>query len=148
MYVFKEIKQKKEYDPDEMRKHSVEHFETPIGLETPKDLMKCPEYIKKLQDIPTDSIQCGPSSYEEIVSTIKNMRKKKASNDIPIELLQATIHSKELLKELHNKFKGVWDTKLFVSKSFYIAFKLSFRVELLKNSNVLEVFPKTGTLDF
>ena len=59
---------------------------------TPKDLMHRPEYIKKLQDIPTDSIKCGPPSYEEIVSTIKNMRKKKASTDIPIELLQATIH--------------------------------------------------------
>ena len=69
MSAFKEIKQKKEYDPNEMRKHFAEQFKTLAGLKTPKDLMQCPEYIKKLQDISMDSIKCGPPSFEEIVST-------------------------------------------------------------------------------
>ena len=81
--TFGEIKRKKTCDPNLLKNHFVKHF-NPAQQETdPPEFTKAPEFLKKLQNLPENSVNTAPPSEDELFKTIMKMKNGKSANDIP-----------------------------------------------------------------
>ena len=66
--AFKELRSSSNCDPDKLKKHFERHFNTNLDKSIPIELHKA-DFISKLKEIPSDSINIEPPTSEEIKKT-------------------------------------------------------------------------------
>ena len=101
-----------------LKEYFTNHFSHPTpDTEIPSEIANPPEFIKRLvaSGTATDAdidqinelIQPTPSS-EEIITTIRKLKNKRASTDVPAEFLKAISDSKIYVKMVESVLTEVW----------------------------------------
>lgn len=109
-------KKPKEQVCDGLEEHFRNHFtHKQPSVDPPSEITTVPGFIKRLaaSGVATEEESfehCKqPPSSEEIISTIKKLKDKKASSDIPAEFLKAVINCEQYITMLTNMYRDVWD---------------------------------------
>ena len=100
--------------PDKILKHFKNHFnpEDPSQVRTPEELTdnNLPEFVEELRKISDDvSINDLPPTIEEIQKHLKELKARKASNDIDSKLLQKLNSHPIMLQVVHRMTTNLWD---------------------------------------
>ena len=113
--TFKSIRQKDGCDAHKLRKYFSAHFGTPSNDPDPIELVKAPVFLQRLTNVPVDYNTLPPKK-DEIIDTLKKLKNRKASNDIPAEFLKYAIDSDEVIEEMYRLYCLVWLTKQIPTK--------------------------------
>ncbi len=94
-----------------LKDHFKSHFNpNHTELDTPREIVQPPEYIIKLRELNTD-INNSPPSLEEILDSIKCLKKRKSSIDVEAELLQPISENVSEFQELVcHYYQHIWET--------------------------------------
>lgn len=90
--------------------HFESHFNKAPPEEIPTELVNLPEYLhQQFGEIPV-GVKSNPPSKTELVQAVKRLKYRKATTDIPAEILKVLIDDPEELENLHQFFCEVWRT--------------------------------------
>ena len=107
---FKAVRDKTQCDTGQLKTYFMKHFSSANSRPIPIELINAPDFVRKLQNIPIESINTEPPSKEEILSTIKKLKTNKAASDLPIAYLKYAISCNCVLEEMKNLMETIWIT--------------------------------------
>ena len=108
--AFKNLKQGSQCDPSKLKEYFLQHFNRTSTFEDPIEIVKAPDFIKFLQDIPCSTMETNPQDKEELRLTIDSLKKGRAANDIPTEYIQAAAENDNFLNEMVKLYEKIWQT--------------------------------------
>jgi len=107
---FKSMRNTKRCEPEKLKEHFSEHFNVAPPVETPRELLEVPNFIKDLQEAHSSNLDHNPPTTNEIRKTLISLKNGKASTDVPPEFLKYSVNSVEMLNEIHKIFCDIWET--------------------------------------
>ena len=115
--TFKQVKSKEGCEPYKLKKYFEEHFSKPEGKNHPVELSNAPDFIQNLKEL-SDlcEINSEPPNRKEIISTLKQLKNGKASNDIKTIYLKCALDSKEVVDEIVKLYATIWLTEYIPKK--------------------------------
>ena len=109
--TFKDTKHKSGCDPEDLKKHFTSHFNKKIAIDEPIELREIPDVIKQLQQIKVDGIKTSAPDFDEVYGILTKLQNGKSSNDLPAGFLKYATGSRDLINELVNLYKTLWETR-------------------------------------
>ena len=113
---FKNGKTDNKCDPKALINYFKDHFSIKTKSEPPKELLETPNFNPPLSTNPSRVINIEPPTMSELVNILKKLKGGKSANDIAPAFIKCALESNEMMEEILNLYKVVWETKVVPEK--------------------------------
>ena len=113
---FKDGKVENKCDPKALNDYFKNHFSKKMNSNPPEELIGTPNFNPPLSRNPTRIINVEPPTFSELEKILKKLKGGKSANDIIPAFIKCSLESEEMMYELLNLYKLVWETKIVPEK--------------------------------
>ena len=113
---FKNGKTDNKCDPQALINFFKDHFSMKTKCNSPKELIETPNFNPPLSTNPSRIINVEPPTMSELTNILKKLKRGKSANDIAPAFIKCSLESNEMMEEILNLYRIVWETKTVPDK--------------------------------
>ena len=113
---FKNGKVEDKCDPKALIDYFKDHFSKKMNSNPPEELIGTHDFNPPLSRNPTRTINVEAPTFSELEKILKKLKGGKSANDIIPAFIKCSLESEEMMYELLNLYKSVWETKIVPEK--------------------------------